>query len=92
MEELTQEMEETKKVLKKKKEHTGILHIYSSFNNTIANVTDLSGSTVARCTGGMVTKQDRLKANPTKANISASSSAICFLICSASSVTFSLAT
>jgi len=65
MEELIQEMDETKKILKKKKEHTGILHIYSSFNNTIANVTDLSGSTIARCTGGMVTKQDRLKANPT---------------------------
>jgi len=48
-----------------KKEHIGIMHIYSSFNNTIVNVTDLSGSTVSRYTGGMVTKQDRLKANPT---------------------------
>ncbi len=52
---------------KKKKEYTGILHIYSSFNNTIANVTDLSGSTISRYTGGMITKQDRLKANPTTA-------------------------
>lgn len=50
---------------KEKKEHTGILHIYSSFNNTIVNVTDLSGSTISRYSGGMVTKQDRLKANPT---------------------------
>ncbi|MFA5020238.1 MAG: 30S ribosomal protein S11 [Candidatus Pacearchaeota archaeon] len=48
-----------------KKEHTAILHIYSSFNNTLALVTDLSGNAIAKCTGGMVTKQDRLKANPT---------------------------
>ena len=52
---------------KKKKEYTGIVHIYSSFNNTIVNVTDLSGSTISRYTGGMITKQDRLKANPTTA-------------------------
>lgn len=50
---------------KEKKDLTGILHIYSSFNNTLAHVTDLSGSTISRVTGGMVTKQDRLKANPT---------------------------
>ncbi|MEM3112853.1 MAG: 30S ribosomal protein S11 [Candidatus Pacearchaeota archaeon] len=50
---------------KEKKEYTGVLHIYSSFNNTIVHVTDLSGSTISRYSGGMVTKQDRLKANPT---------------------------
>ena len=50
---------------KENKEHAGILHIYSSFNNTIAQVTDLAGNTISRYTGGMVTKQDRLKANPT---------------------------
>ena len=49
------------------KEHTGIIHIYASYNNTIVNVTDLSGGTIARCSGGMITKQDRLKANPTTA-------------------------
>lgn len=48
-----------------KGEHTAILHIFASYNNTIAHVTDLAGSTIIRCSGGMVTKQDRLKANPT---------------------------
>ena len=52
-------------MVKEKKEHTGIMYIYSSFNNTIVHITDLSGNTVSRYSGGMVTKQDRLKANPT---------------------------
>jgi len=50
---------------KKKKEAEGILNIFTSFNNTIVHVTDMSGNTIARVTGGMVTKHDRLKANPT---------------------------
>lgn len=50
-----------------KKEHTGIIYIYASFNNTIVHVTDIAGNTISRCSGGMVTKQDRLKANPTTA-------------------------
>ena len=50
---------------KKKKEIEVVLNIYSSFNNTIAHVTDMSGKTLAKVTGGMVTKHDRLKANPT---------------------------
>lgn len=50
-----------------KEGHTGIAYIYASFNNTIVHVTDLSGNTIARCSGGMITKQDRLKANPTTA-------------------------
>jgi len=52
---------------KEKKDHTGIAHIYASFNNTIVHLTDLSGNTISRISGGMVTKQDRLKANPTTA-------------------------
>ena len=56
---------ETKKNVKREREYTGMLYLYSSFNNTIAHVTDMSGETIARYTGGMVTKQDRLKANPT---------------------------
>lgn len=52
---------------KEEKDHTAIMYIYASFNNTIVHVTDLSGKTIARCSGGMVTKQDRLKANPTTA-------------------------
>ncbi len=43
----------------------GILHIYSSYNNTHLHVTDITGSeTIAKVTGGMVTKSDRLKATP----------------------------
>jgi len=49
----------------KKKEIEALLNIYTSFNNTLAHVTDMSGKTIARVTGGMVTKHDRLKANPT---------------------------
>lgn len=53
------------KETKKKKEFEAILNIYTSFNNTIVHVTDMSGKTITRVTGGMVTKHDRLKANPT---------------------------
>ena len=47
------------------KDNTGIVYIYTSFNNTIAQVTDLAGNTIGRISGGQVTKHDRLKANPT---------------------------
>jgi small subunit ribosomal protein S11 len=50
---------------KKGKELEAILNIYTSFNNTIAHVTDMSGRTITKVTGGMVTKHGRLKANPT---------------------------
>ncbi len=50
---------------KKKKEIEAIVNIYTSFNNTIVHVTDMSGKTITKVTGGMVTKHDRLKANPT---------------------------
>ncbi len=49
------------------KESEAVVNIYTSFNNTIVHVTDMSGKTIAKVTGGMVTKQDRLKANPTVA-------------------------
>ncbi len=45
----------------------GIAYVFGSSNNTIVHITDLSGNTVARISGGMVTKQSRLKANPTTA-------------------------
>ena len=50
---------------KQKKEVEAIVNIYTSFNNTLVHVTDMSGKTLAKVTGGMVTKHDRLKANPT---------------------------
>jgi small subunit ribosomal protein S11 len=47
------------------KEIEAILNIYTSFNNTIAHLTDMSGKTISKVSGGMVTKHGRLKANPT---------------------------
>ncbi len=63
-EESSKEIKEKKKE-KKKKEIEAIMHIYTSFNNTLAHVTDMSGRTISKVTGGMVTKHSRLKANPT---------------------------
>lgn len=60
---------------KTKDERAGIVYIYSSYNNTIVHITDLVGNTVSRVTGGMVTKHDRLKANPTTAMFVAKSAA-----------------
>lgn len=48
-----------------KKSYEAIINIYTSFNNTLVHVTDMSGATITKVTGGMVTKHDRLKANPT---------------------------
>ena len=62
-EETKEQKTETK--VKKKKEYEAVLNIYASFNNTLVHVTDMSGKTLAKVTGGMVTKHDRLKANPT---------------------------
>ncbi len=40
----------------------GIAHIYSSENNTIIHITDISGSeTIARTSGGMMTDRDKDK-------------------------------
>ncbi len=48
-----------------KKELIGVVHIYSSSNNTIVHITDLSGSeTIARFSGGMFVDADRLKPSP----------------------------
>lgn len=62
------ESEQIKEEIKKetkKKERYGILNIYTTFNNTIMNLTDMSGKSLAKFSGGQSTKQDRLKANPT---------------------------
>jgi len=57
--------EETKDKKKKEKSYEAIFNIYTSFNNTLVHVTDMSGRTLAKVSGGMVTKHSRLKANPT---------------------------
>lgn len=63
MAETVQKTKETGK--KQKKEIEAVINIYTSFNNTIVHVTDMSGITITKVTGGMVTKHGRLKANPT---------------------------
>lgn len=45
-----------------------IAHIYSSYNNTIIHVTDMSGEeTLGRASGGMVVKAHRMESSPTAA-------------------------
>ena len=47
------------------KERWGVAHIYSSLNNTIIHVTDITGSeTIAFATGGMVSDRDMNKRKP----------------------------
>ena len=44
-------------------EKLGIAHIYASYNNTIIHITDMTGSeTIGFCSGGQMTKSDRLEA------------------------------
>jgi len=46
----------------------GIAHIYSSLNDTIIHVTDITGTeTIARASGGMMVKSHRLESSPTAA-------------------------
>lgn len=63
-EQIIEEVVEDKKE-KRGKDVEAVVNVYTSFNNTIAHVTDMSGRTIAKVTGGMVTKHGRLKANPT---------------------------
>lgn len=54
----------------------GIAHIFSSYNNTIIHITDITGTeTVARVSGGMVVKSDRMESSPTAAMIAAKKAA-----------------
>jgi len=61
----TEKVSEKSSDKKKAKVVEAVVNIYTSYNNTIAHVTDMSGRTIAKVTGGMVTKHSRLKANPT---------------------------
>ena len=46
----------------------GICHIFSSYNNTIMHVTDITGSeTIGLVSGGQMVKSDRLESSPTTA-------------------------
>jgi len=46
----------------------GVAHIYSSYNNTIIHITDITGTeTIANVSGGQIVKSDRMKQSPTTA-------------------------
>ncbi|MFH1399583.1 MAG: 30S ribosomal protein S11 [Candidatus Woesearchaeota archaeon] len=52
----------------KKSGRWGIAHIFSSYNNTIVHITDITGTeTIAVSSGGQVVKSDRLQSSPTAA-------------------------
>ena len=54
----------------------GIAHIYSSYNNTIIHITDISGTeTLAVSSGGQVVKSDRMESTPTAAMTAAKKAA-----------------
>jgi len=46
-------------------EKWGVAHVYSSFNNTLVTITDVTGAeTIAKSSGGMTVKADRDEASP----------------------------
>ncbi len=50
--------------MSKKGDKWAVVHIYSSYNNTIVHVTDVTGAeTIARTSGGMFVKADRLESS-----------------------------
>ncbi len=54
----------------------GIAHIYSSYNNTIIHITDLTGAeTIALSSGGQMVRSDRLESSPTAAMMAAKKAA-----------------
>ena len=62
LKEVIKEVKEQKPI---KEERAGSAYIYSTSNNTFVHITDLSGNTISRVSGGMITKHSRLKSNPT---------------------------
>ena len=68
-------VEEKEKEKAEKPERAAIAYINSSANNTKVHITDLSGNTLSRITGGMITKHSRLKSNPTTAMFAAKKAA-----------------
>lgn len=51
--------------MSKKTERWAVIHVYSSYNNTLIHATDISGAeTIAKGSGGMFVKADRLESSP----------------------------
>jgi len=62
--------------MSKKTERWAVVRVYSSYNNTIIHFTDISGAeTIARTSGGMFVKADRLESSPYAAMRAASHAA-----------------
>jgi small subunit ribosomal protein S11 len=58
-------LSDEEKVEEAKQEKWGLVHIYSSFNNTVVHMTDLSGAeTIGFSSGGQHVKADRLESSP----------------------------
>lgn len=58
-------MSDEERVEEAKQEKWGLVHIYSSFNNTVVHMTDLSGAeTIGFSSGGQHVKADRLESSP----------------------------
>ncbi len=51
--------------MSKKADRWAVVHVYSSYNNTLVHITDTSGAeTIARTSGGMFVRADRLESSP----------------------------
>ncbi len=62
--------------MSKNKIKWGVAHIYSSHNNTIVHITDISGAeTISIASGGQVVKADRLESSPNAAMLTAKKAA-----------------
>ena len=59
-----------------KTDKVGIANIYSSYNNTIIHITDMTGAeTISHSSGGQMVRQDRLESSPTAAMLAAKKAA-----------------
>ncbi|MBU0757569.1 MAG: 30S ribosomal protein S11 [Nanoarchaeota archaeon] len=61
-------MSEERPTYKRREINWGICHIFSSYNNTIIHITDITGAqSIALSSGGQIVKADRLESSPTAA-------------------------
>lgn len=65
----------TKKKVKKKNISTGIVHVNSTFNNTIVTITDLAGSAISWGSAGNVGFKGSKKSTPFAAQLAADEAA-----------------
>lgn len=64
-EEETRRKERMREPEEGKRMRWGVAHIFSSYNDTIVHITDLTGAeTISRASGGMIVKADRDEATP----------------------------